>query len=57
LTLFPLLISPIENYIGANSTPDKDYTYIDIDAHTFKIWSNVTRVREIKIEKQRAESE
>ncbi len=53
LTLLPLLISPIENYIGANSTPYKAYTYIDINAPAEKIWSNVTRVREIKKEQDK----
>ena len=53
LTLLPLLISPIENYIGANSTPYKAYTYIDINAPANKIWSNVTRVREIKKEQDK----
>lgn len=53
LTILPLLISPIENYIGATSTPYKAYSYIDINAPAVKIWSNVTRVREIKKEQDR----
>ncbi len=53
LTLLPLFISPVENYIGANSTPYKAYTYIDINASADKIWSNVTRVREIKKEQDK----
>ncbi|HEX8548426.1 MAG TPA: hypothetical protein VF691_15805 [Cytophagaceae bacterium] len=53
LTLLPLLISPIENYIGASSKPYKAYTYIDINAPAYKIWSNVTRVREIKKEQDK----
>lgn len=53
LTLLPLFVSPIENYIGANSTPYKAYTYIDINAPADKIWRNVTRVREIKEEQDR----
>jgi FtsH-binding integral membrane protein len=53
LTLLPLLISPIENYIGANTTPYKAYTYIDINASADKIWCNVTRVREIKKEQDK----
>ncbi|WP_221392975.1 hypothetical protein [Dyadobacter sp. NIV53] len=48
LALLPLLVSPVENYIGAKSTPYKAYTYIDINAPADKIWSNVTRVREIR---------
>ncbi|MEO6454291.1 MAG: SRPBCC family protein [Ginsengibacter sp.] len=51
LTILPLLVSPIENYIGANSTPYKAYTYIDINAPTEKVWNNVVRVREIKEER------
>jgi hypothetical protein len=47
LTLMPLIVSPIENQIGANTTPYKAYTYIDINAPAEKIWDNVTRVREI----------
>jgi hypothetical protein len=47
LTLLPLLISPFENYLGAESSPYKAYTFIDIDAPAEKIWDNVTRVREI----------
>lgn len=47
LTLLPLFASPIENYIGAKSTPYKAYTYIDIHASAEKIWDNVTRVKEI----------
>lgn len=54
LTLLPLLCSPIENYIGANSTPYQAYTYIDINAPAKKIWSNVTRVREIKKEQDKS---
>jgi hypothetical protein len=53
LTLLPLFISPIENYIGANSTPYKAYTFIDINASADKIWSNVTRVREISKEQDK----
>lgn len=53
LTLLPLFISPIENYIGANTTPYKAYTYIDINAPADKIWSNVTRVTEISKEEDK----
>lgn len=53
LTLLPLFISPIENFIGADSTPYKAYTYIDINAPADKIWSNVTRVREISKEQDK----
>jgi hypothetical protein len=53
LVILPLVMSPIENYIGANTTPYKAYTYIDINAPASKIWSNVTRVREIPEEQDR----
>lgn len=48
LTILPLLLSPLENFIGADSSPYKAYTFIDINAPAEKIWDNVTRVREIK---------
>ena len=53
LTLLPLFISPIENWIGANTHSYKAYTYIDINASADKIWSNVTRVREISKEQDK----
>lgn len=53
LVLLPLFSSPIESYIGANTTPYKAYTYIDINAPADKIWSNVTRVREISKEQDK----
>jgi hypothetical protein len=53
LLLLPFIVSPIENYIGANEKTYKAYTYIDINAPTDKIWSNVTRVHEISREEDR----
>lgn len=47
LVILPLLISPVENYIGAQTTPYRAYTCIDIKAPADKIWKNVTRVRTI----------
>ena len=47
MVLFPILISPIESFIGSISGTYKAYTYIDIDAPIEKIWDNVTRVKEI----------
>jgi hypothetical protein len=47
LTILPFLISPVEQMIGAQTSEYKAYTYIDIKAPAEKIWSNVTRVREI----------
>jgi TM2 domain-containing membrane protein YozV len=53
LVLVPFIVSPVENYIGANTTPYKAYTFIDIDAPAGKIWRNVTRVREIRKEQDK----
>ena len=53
LMLLPFFISPIENYIGAITSPYNAYTYIDINAPADKIWNNVTRVREISKEQDR----
>lgn len=53
LTLLPLFLSPLENYLGAHTTPYRAYTYIDIDAPAEKIWDNVTRVREISPEQDK----
>ncbi len=46
--LIPFLITPIEKAIGEIPGFYKAYTFIDIDASKEIIWSNVTRVREIK---------
>jgi hypothetical protein len=48
LMLMPIFIAPIESFIGAIPGTYKAYTYIDIQASEDDIWSNVTRVREIK---------
>ena len=53
LCLLPLLISPVESFIGSIPGTYKAYTYIDIKAPAEKIWSNVTRVREIKEEQDK----
>jgi hypothetical protein len=53
LTLFPIFISPIERFIGAIPGTFEAYTYIDINSSKEKIWSNVTRVREIKKEQDK----
>lgn len=47
LALLPLLISPVEAWIGAMPGTYEAYTFIDIEAPADKIWSEVTRVREI----------
>jgi hypothetical protein len=51
LVLLPLLIAPLEQWIGAIPGTYKAYTYIDIQASANKIWSNVTRVKEIPADK------
>jgi hypothetical protein len=53
LVLLPLLVSPIENYIGAHTSPYRAYTFIDIEAPPEKIWDHVTRVREIRAEQDK----
>ena len=53
LVLLPLFISPLENYLGASSEPYRAYTFIDINAPADKIWSNVTRVKEISLEQDK----
>jgi small basic protein len=53
LTLLPLFIAPIESIIGTIPGTYKAYTYMDINATQDKIWSNVTRVREIKAEQDK----
>ncbi|MEO8148237.1 MAG: hypothetical protein ABI723_11390 [Bacteroidia bacterium] len=48
ILLLPLFTSPLELMIGAIPGKYKAYTYIDIHASADKIWSNVTRVKEIE---------
>jgi hypothetical protein len=48
--LLPFLTGPIENAIGDIPGFYTAYTSIDIDATKEQIWSNVTRVREIRPE-------
>ncbi|MFC5282306.1 hypothetical protein [Pedobacter alpinus] len=47
LTLIPLFISPLESLVNTIPGEYKAYTYIDINAPANKIWSNVTRVKNI----------
>jgi hypothetical protein len=47
IVLLPLILSPIENWIGAHQQTYTAYTYIDIHATADKIWRNVTRVKAI----------
>lgn len=53
LVLLPFFLAPLEALIGAIPGTYKAYTYIDIKAPAEKIWSNVTRVREIKKEQDK----
>ena len=53
LALLPIFISPIESLVGAIPGTYEAYTFIDINATKDKIWSNVTRVREIKEEQDK----
>jgi hypothetical protein len=53
IVVLPILISPIENYIGAKQEEYKAYTSIDINASAESIWNNVTRVSEISEEEDR----
>jgi hypothetical protein len=47
LFLLPLLIAPIEHYIGKIPGQYEAVTYIDIEAKPETIWANVTRVKAI----------
>lgn len=53
LLLLPLLTAPIESMIKIIPGRYKAYTYIDIHSNANKIWSNVTRVKEIKKEQDK----
>jgi len=53
LMLLPFFISPIEASIGSIPGAYKAYTSIDIKAPADKIWRNVTRVKEIKVEQDK----
>ena len=53
LPFIPLLMAPLENFVGSIPGTYKAYTYIDIQAPADKIWSNVTRVREIPQEQDK----
>jgi len=48
LILLPFFTTPIEKMIGTIPGQYEAFTHIDIHAPADKIWSNVTRVREIK---------
>lgn len=46
--LLPILVAPVEQFIGAIPGTYKAYTFIDIKAPRKTIWQNVTRVRAIE---------
>ena len=47
LVLLPLMLAPVEQFIGAIPGQYEAYTFIDIEASAEEIWSEVTRVSEI----------
>lgn len=47
LALLPFFLSPAEQFIGSIPGTYEAYTFIDINAPADRIWSNVTRVKEI----------
>ena len=51
--MLPLFMTPIESMIGKIPGTYKAYTFIDIKAPADKIWSNVTRVKEIAVEQDK----
>ncbi|MBZ5857399.1 hypothetical protein [Flavihumibacter profundi] len=53
LTLFPLLIAPVERMVGAIPGTYEAYTYIDIKSTADKIWDNVTQVKEIPVQQDK----
>ena len=50
LAMLPLMMAPVEAMVGTIPGTYEAYTFIDINAPADKIWSNVTRVKEIKEE-------
>lgn len=51
--LLPFILSPIERMIKVIPGQYKAYTSIDVHSSADKIWSNITRVREIKKEQNK----
>jgi hypothetical protein len=48
LVLLPFFLAPLETMTGSIPGTFEAYTYIDINAPAERIWSNVTKVKEIK---------
>ncbi len=53
LILLPFFTTPIEQMLGTIPGQYEAFTYIDIHSSADKIWSNVTRVKEIKPEQDK----
>ena len=53
LAMLPLMMAPVEAMVGTIPGTYEAYTFIDINAPADKIWSNVTRVKEIKEEQDK----
>jgi len=51
--LLPFCMAPVESMIDKIPSTYEAYTYIDIKASADKIWSNVTRVKEIPAEQDK----
>jgi len=53
LALLPLMMAPVEAMVGTIPGTYEAYTFIDINAPSDKIWSHVTRVKEIEEEQDK----
>ena len=51
--LLPLLVAPVEQYIGSHPDVYEAYTYIDLHAGKADIWNHVTRVSAIRREQDK----
>ncbi len=53
LLFLPLLVAPVEQYIGSHPDVYEAYTYIDLHAGKADIWNHVTRVSAIRREQDK----
>jgi hypothetical protein len=53
IAILPLVVAPLEQWVGASSETYKAYTSIDLEAPKAVIWSHVTRVSEIAKEEDK----
>lgn len=53
IALLPVLLSPLEAFVGSIPGKYEAYTFIDINAPSKVIWSEVTRVREISVDQDK----